>query len=82
MQCTEEFYKEQVLKQLSERSGNDVDEKKVLEMLARIEKTEEEEDFEDDGEHIEDIDSDDSVEEGEFDSILVVMEYFESLFQF
>ncbi|CAO1419264.1 unnamed protein product [Diamesa tonsa] len=62
MQCTEEFYKEQVLKQLSERNGNDVDEKKVLEMLARIEKTEEE-DFEFDGEHIEDIDSDDSVEE-------------------
>ena len=65
MQCTEEFYKEQVLKQLSERNGNDVDEKKVLEMLARIEKTEEE-DSEDEGEHIEDIDSDDSVEEGKF----------------
>lgn len=64
MQCTEEFYKEQVLKQLSERNDNDVDEKKVLEMLARIEKTEEE-DSEDEGANIEDIDSDDSVEEGE-----------------
>lgn len=64
MQCTEEFYKEQVLKQLSERNDNDVDGKKVLEMLARIEKPEEE-DSEDEGENIEDIDSDDSVEEGE-----------------
>lgn len=71
MQCTEEFYKEQVLKQLSERNGNDVDEQKVLEMLARIEKTEEE-DIEDDGERFEDIDSDDSIEEGE----LVILLYY------